>query len=576
MPGGAQRRSAAASGDRDCKHDRRWAMTSMQGRIVKLFGLFVVLLLVAAGRSLYLGVYKAGSLRQVALSQQLSVVPVPAVRGTIFDRNGLQLAVSEPADDISATPYLVRDPVAAGIQLAPLLGSTPDAVTTKLSTRGGFVYLARHVPDARAREIAALKLPGITLTPVGLRSYPDDSLASQVLGTVGVDGQGLSGLEYSEDRVLHGSDGRQNVVHDALGAPISVEDVKPARAGRSLELTLDAAIESQVENTLGLVGARFRPKQATAIVMDPRTGAILAMANWPRVDANDVGGAPVAARQNHAVSMVYEPGSTFKIVAVSGALQDGLVNPATSLYLPVSLTFYDRTIHDDETRGPVSLTPGEILAQSSNVGAVTIGGLLGRQRFAGWVADLGFGHPTGADLPGEERGIVPTLPEYSGSSMANLPIGQGVSVTPLQLATAYAAIANGGTLRPPHIVAAIGGTPTPEPAGHRVLDADVAAEVRQMLRGVLAPGGTASEVSVPGYQLAGKTGTANVAVPGGYSTTQFVASFVGFAPAADPKVLVAVVVDDPQGGSYSGGEVAAPAFGRIMSFVLPYLKIPPG
>ncbi len=552
------------------------AAASMQGRIVKLFGLFVVLLLVAAGRSLYLGAYKAGALRRVALSQQLSVVKVPALRGTIFDRTGLQLAVSAPADDISATPYQVRDPAAAALQLAPLLGSTVDAVTAKLHAHGGFVYLARHLPDAQAKQIAALKLPGINLTPVSRRSYPDGSLASQVLGTVGVDGQGLSGLEYSADRELRGSDGQQNVVSDALGAPISVDDVKPARAGQSIELTLDAALESQVESTLGLVGAMYRPKQATAIVMDPRTNAILAMANWPRVDANDVSSAPPAARENHAVSMVYEPGSTFKIVDVSGALQDGLITPTSSLFLPVSLTFYDRTIHDDEVRGPVSLTPGEILARSSNVGAVTIGGLLGRGRFAGWVDSLGFGSRTGVDLPGEERGIVPTLAEYSGSSMANLPIGQGESVTPLQLATAYSAIANGGTLRPPHIVAAVGGRATATPPGHRVLDPAVAAQVRQMLRGVLAAGGTASEVSVPGYDLAGKTGTANVAIPGGYSTTQFVASFVGFAPASDPQVLVAVVVDDPQGGTYSGGQVAAPAFGRIMSFALPYLKIPPG
>jgi cell division protein FtsI/penicillin-binding protein 2 len=274
--------------------------------------------------------------------------------------------------------------------------------------------------------------------------------------------------------------------------------------------------------------------------------------------------------------MTYEPGSTFKVVTVAGALEDGLVTPEKSFYLPSSLTFYDRTIHDAETRGPVTLTTAQILAQSSNIGAIEIGGLLGPRRFDAWVRRFGFGRPTGSGFPGEEQGIVPTLAQYSGASMGNLPIGQGESVTALQLATAYAAIANGGTLRPPHIVAAVGGRPVPAPAGRRLLDPVVAAEVRQMLEGVLAPGGTASEVVIHGYQLAGKTGTANVAIRGGYSTTRFVASFVGFAPARDPKVLVAVVVDEPKGGSYSGGQVAAPAFGKIMSFLLPYLKIPPG
>jgi len=551
----------------------------MERRIGRLFALFVVLLLCAAGRSLYLGAYKADMLRRVAHSEQLSTVKIPALRGQIYDRTGLQLASSEPADDVSATPYLVRDPAGAARQIAPLLGQRSDLVAAKLSAQGtGFVYLARHLPEARAKMIGAQQIAGITLTPVGLRGYPDDALASQVLGTVGIDGQGLSGLEYSEDRVLRGSDGRRNVINDALGTPISIQTVTAAHDGQSLELTLDAAVQAQVETTLGAIGAAYRPKRATAIVLDPRTNAILAMANWPRVDANNVGGAPPDARSNHAISMDYEPGSTFKVVAVAGALQQGLVTPGTSFDLPPSIQFYDRTIHDAEARGTVTLTTAQILAQSSNIGAIRIGLLLGKDRFDAWVRTFGFGTPTSSDLPGEERGIVPDLSQYSGSSMGNLPIGQGESVTALQLATAYASIANGGILRPPHIVAAVGGRPRPTPAGHRVLDPAVAAEVRQMLKGVLAPGGTASEVSIRGYDLAGKTGTANKVDPvnGGYSDTRFVASFVGFAPANDPKVLIAVVVDEPQGGSYTGGQVAAPAFGKIMSFALPYLKIPPG
>jgi cell division protein FtsI/penicillin-binding protein 2 len=310
--------------------------------------------------------------------------------------------------------------------------------------------------------------------------------------------------------------------------------------------------------------------------MDPRTNEVLAMANWPRIDANDPAGAPAWAQQNRATGYTYEPGSTFKAFTIAGALQDGIVTPDEKFDLPPQIQVADRTIHDAEPRGPITLTTGGILAQSSNVGAVTIGLKLGRDRFDHWVRTFGFGKPTGIDLPGEERGIVLPVDKYSGSSMGNLPIGQGELVTPIQIATAYSAIANGGILRPAHIVRRVDGRVVPRPRGRRVISGHVAAELREMLKGVLAPGGTASEVSIPGYQLAGKTGTANKVDPvtHQYSDSHYVASFVGFAPAAHPRLLVSVMVDDPQGQIY-GGTVAAPAFGRIMEFALQYLRVPP-
>jgi cell division protein FtsI (penicillin-binding protein 3) len=329
---------------------------------------------------------------------------------------------------------------------------------------------------------------------------------------------------------------------------------------------------------LGAVGRVFHPKDATAIVMDPNTGAILAMANWPQVNANDPAAASPEALENRAVGFDYEPGSTFKSVTVSAALQEGLITPTTGFEIPDQIQVADRTIHDDTEHPGESLTTAQILAQSSNVGAIKIGLIEGASRFSQWVSRFGFGAPTGVDLPGEEIGLVPSLSHYSGSSMGNLPIGQGESVTPIQMATAYAAIANGGILRPPHIVGSINGRRTREPAGRRVISATTAAQLRRMLEGVLAPGGTASEVSIPGYQLAGKTGTANKVDPatGEYSKSAYVASFMGFAPASDPKLLCAVIIDEPQSGSIFGGVVAAPAFGQIMSFALPYLGIPPG
>jgi cell division protein FtsI/penicillin-binding protein 2 len=397
-----------------------------------------------------------------------------------------------------------------------------------------------------------------------------------VLGTVGTDGTGLAGLEYSKDSLLRGRDGRRHLVKDALGQAISLTEDRHARAGTNVQLTLDSAIQDRVESVLAGVGRTFSPRGATALVMDPNTGELLAMANWPPANAADFGSAPEYARENRAVSAAYEPGSTFKAFTVAGALQDGLVGTGTAFDLAPTIQVADRTIHEAHERGYETLTTADILAQSSNVGAVTIGLREGATRFAAWVDRFGFGSSTGSVLPGEAPGIVPRLNQYSGSSMGNLPIGQGLAVTPLQMAAAYAAIANGGILRKPQLLRRVGGKAVRPSRGRRIISPVTASSLRQMLEGVLEAGGTASAVSVPGYRLAGKTGTANKPDPitGGYSDTKFVASFIGFAPARAPRLLVAVMVDEPHGSS-SGAAVAAPAFQQIAAFALPYLGIPP-
>jgi cell division protein FtsI/penicillin-binding protein 2 len=553
-------------------------VTIVQRRIGGIFGLFFLLLVLAGGRTLYLGGFKGSSLRKAAATQQLTYEVVPAQRGAITDRNGIDLAVSEPAQDVSATPYLVKDPLTAAQKLAPLLGKPQATVLRELSERSGFVYLARALPAEQAHEVMALKIPGITGAPVMKRVYPRGTLAAQVLGLVGTDGNGLSGLEYSRNALLHGTSGQRHVVSDAIGQPVSINEVHPEQPGASVSLTLDSNIQQRTEDVLSAVGHVFSPKDATAIVMDPRTGAILAMANWPQVNANDPGASSPQDLQNRAVGFDYEPGSTFKAFTVAGALQQGLVMPTSSFYIPDKIQVADRTIHDDTEHGDESLTTAQILAQSSNVGAIKIGMLEGKSNFASWVSRFGFGQRTGVELPGEEIGQVLPVAKYSGSSMGNLPIGQGQLVTPLQMASAYSAIANGGILRPPHIIQSVGDQRQAEPAGRRVISSQTAASLRQMLEGVLAPGGTASEVSIPGYQLAGKTGTASKVdeATGEYSKSRYVASFMGFAPASNPKLLCAVIVDEPQNGSIFGGTVAAPAFGQIMSFALPYLRIAPG
>jgi cell division protein FtsI (penicillin-binding protein 3)/stage V sporulation protein D (sporulation-specific penicillin-binding protein) len=550
----------------------------IERRIGLLFAVFLALLALAGVRAGWLGVVRADALRKVAATQQTAKVTVPAERGAITDRNGIELAVSQPATTIAATPYLVKDPAKVAARLARPLRTPEGRLLKQLARRDtGFAYLAHRVPAMRARRVERMNIPGLEFIPEHRRTYPRDFLASQLLGGVGSEGTGLSGLEYSLDSLLRGRDGERRLVKDALGEAISLRETRREKPGRQVTLTIDEAIQDKAEQVLADVGQTWRPRAATAIVMDPRDGALLALANWPRVDANNPGDAPDFARQNRAVGATYEPGSTFKPFTVAGALEDRKVTPDTTFNLPPTIRLYDREIGESHPRGPVTLSTREILAQSSNVGAVTIGLKLGAKRFDHWVRRFGFGKPTGTDLPGEEGGIVLPLAKYSGASMGNLPIGQGLAVTPMQMAVAYSAIANGGMLRPAHIVERVNGRSMPPHTGHRVIAASTAASLRQMLEGVLGPGGTATGAAIKGYQLAGKTGTAQKPDPvtGGYSATKYVGSFVGFAPARRPKLLVAVMVDEPKGEIY-GGLVAGPAFKRITSFALSYLKIPPG
>jgi cell division protein FtsI (penicillin-binding protein 3) len=550
-------------------------MAMLDRRIGWIFVAFLGLLALALSRATYLGVIKAGSLQQAAISQQISRDVIPAARGTITDRNGMQLAISEAADKVVADPYLIKDPLAAAQKLAPLLRRPVLTVLALLTKpRDGYVPLADLLPADRATQIVKLQINGISVFPKVMRTYPRTWTASQVLGSVHLDGQGASGLEYLYNAQLAGTNGVRRIVNDAIGQPISIDDVRTTQPGSTLKLTLDAALQDEVEQVLAGVGAQYSPKGATAIVMNPNTGAILALANWPRVNANNPGGAPAYAQENRAVSFNYEPGSTFKAITVAGALQDGLVAPSTVFNVPSVLQVADRQIHDAESHGDENLTVAQILKVSSNIGADEIGAKLGASRFSYWVNRFGFGSRTGIDLPGEDSGIILPLSKYSGSSMGNLPFGQGESVTPIQIATAYSAIANGGILRPPHIVDAIGGRATRLPTGHRILSPTTAAELRDMLRGVLADGGTASGAAIPGYDLAGKTGTANVVVNGKYSSSEYIASFIGMVPASAPKLVVAVMVDEPQGSIY-GGSVAAPAFQKIVGWAVPYLGISP-
>jgi cell division protein FtsI (penicillin-binding protein 3) len=563
-------------------------MKIIDRRVGWLFVVFVGLLGIALVRALWLGGLQSAHLKQAAFNEQVQTEIVPAQRGEITDTSGIPLALSESVDDVIADPYLVaqdHDARAMADALAPVLGMKVGQVLAALTQHGGYSPVAMKVAPAVAQKAMKLTINGkpingLSLQPDTKRVYPRPWELSQVLGYLNGSGTGVAGLEYRYNHVLSGVDGTRQVINNpSTGEPISIHTVRHVRQGKSLQLTISSPLQAEVEQVLAGVGKQWQPKSATAIVMQPQTGAILALGNWPRVNNNDpYSGAPMSvidnAIQDHAVSSTYEPGSTFKAVTVSGALNDHLITPDTHFNIPPYLQAYGKTVSDAEPHGWVNYTTAQILKVSSNIGADLIGAKLGADRFNYWVHRFGLGRPTGVDLPGEAAGYILKPSQYNGLSMLNLPFGQGESVTPLQMANVYSTIADGGILRTPQIIKAVGGRTRTSPPGHRIISSRTAAQVRNMLRGVLADGGTASGAAIPGYDLAGKTGTANIAVNGTYSNTQFVASFIGMVPANNPKLVVSVVVDDPHGSIY-GGSVAAPAFQKIVGWAVPYFGINP-
>jgi cell division protein FtsI (penicillin-binding protein 3) len=532
---------------------------------------FAVLL----GRAAWLQAVQAGSLSSLAAKQHRAVVVLPASRGTIFDRTGVQLAIGEQATTVYADPRQVRDPRAAATAAGRILGVDANALLDQLSNRkASFVYVARKADPAKADRLEKLNLAGLGFYPEERRFYPQGSVASHILGYAGLDNRGLSGLELQLDKTLAGRQGGETRTIDALGHVLDVVHARPAVDGHNVRLTIDHTIQANAEAVLRQTITKWRAKGATAVVLDPRSGAVLAMANAPGFDANNFGATPPAVTRNRAVTDVYEPGSTFKLVTVAGVLSDRIVTPSTTFTLPYSIQVADRVIHDAETRGTETMSVARILAQSSNVGAITLAEKLGPTRLYQWMRRFGFGSTMGIAFPGESRGFVLPPDEWSGSTIGNVPIGQGVAVTPVQMAAAYAMVANRGVWVQPHLVERIDGRRVARPKKRRVLRRAIAAELNAMLQNVVREG-TGTLAAVPGYRVAGKTGTAQKPdAHGGYSGGRYVASFVGMVPASRPRLVVLVMVDEPHGAIW-GGVVAAPAFAQIAAYDLQYLEVPP-
>jgi cell division protein FtsI (penicillin-binding protein 3) len=540
-------------------------------RIRLLLAIFVLAFGVAFLRAAWLQGVRAASFGRLASNQHSEEVTIPAARGTLYDRGGVQLAIGEQATTVYADPRRVADPRSEATTVARILRLDPNEVYTTLADRTrGFVYVARKANPALAARLARKGLPGLGFYPEERRFYPQFNLGAQVLGYAGVDNRGLAGLELSLDRQLAGRPGRERVVKDASGQAIDTITSRTERDGEDVYLTLDHTIQSNAQAILRDTVRKWHAKSATAIVLDPATGAVRAMAVAPGFDANVYPKVWRVLQRNRAVTDTYEPGSTFKLVTVAGALSNRLVSPTTRFTLPYEIHVADRIIHDAEPRGTETMTVAHILSHSSNVGAITLAQKLGRHRLVQWISRFGFGKLTGIDFPGESAGIVLPEKHWSGSSIGNIPIGQGIAVTPIQMASAYAAIANRGLWVQPHLVDHIGDGRSQAPRRRRVVSRWVATQLMSMLKNVVAEG-TGTLAEVPGYQVAGKTGTA--AKPdehGGYSDSRYVASFVGVVPASRPRLVILVSVDEPQGAIW-GGVVAAPAFSQIAKFDLQYL-----
>jgi cell division protein FtsI/penicillin-binding protein 2 len=548
---------------------------SANRRIVLLAAAFLTLLAAAFVRAVWIQVVRSPEYTAMALRQHRETVVVPAGRGMIVDRNGEPLAIGKLATTVYANPRQVNRPRDLTLAAAKQFRLDPATLYPSIVDRSrGFVYIARKADPHKADNLKALDFAGVGFYPEELRFYPQGPVASQVLGYAGLDNRGLEGLERSLDGTLSGRPGSQTIVKDPFGRALDVVETRREVPGKNVRLTIDRDIQSNAEDVLQATVRRWGARAATAVVMDPHTGAILAMASAPTFNDNRFPTTRADRRRNRAVTDTYEPGSTFKLVTIAAALEDKVVTPRTSFRLAPTIQVADRVIHEAHIRGTERLTVQQILEQSSNIGTITIAERLGAGRLASWVQRFGYGARTGIDFPGESAGFALPLDQWSGSTIGTVPIGHGIAVTPIQMARAYSVIANGGVLVKPHLIDRIDGTTVPTTHVRRVVSRHVSEQMLSMLRGVVLEG-TGTEAAIPGYTVAGKTGTAAKIDPDGrYSTSRYVASFVGLVPATKPKLVIMVMVDEPHGDIY-GGVVAAPAFRDIARHDLQYLEIPP-
>nr|MBA2600321.1 penicillin-binding protein 2 [Actinomycetota bacterium] len=547
-----------------------------------MFVFFVIAFGLMGARLLVLQIVEAPEYARLASAQRLKVVEFPARRGAIYDRSGRPLAISVDLQTVFADPALVTKAAASASKLAPVLDMKVAALEERLrGTRPGsrFEYIARQVEPKVANKVKALRLPGVFMEAEPKRFYPNGRVASQLLGFVDIDGKGLSGLETQYEDILRGRPGEMTLEQDPAGRSLPQAEYTYNRPepGRSLFLTIDKDIQYSTELALADAAQRYHAAAASAIVLDPRSGEVLAMANVPSFDPNKFWEFDQETYRNRAVTDVYEPGSAYKIVTAAGALQSNVITPDTSFVVPDEMPYADRVFHDSHSHATEEMTAAEIIQDSSNIGTIKIGLELGAEKLDAYVRKFGFGRATGLDFPGESSGIVLDLGEWSGSTIATIPLGQGIAVTAMQMASSYATLANGGVWVEPKLLHAntndagevVRSTP---PTKRRVVSRRTAREMTEILTGVVTKG-TGLEARIPGYAVAGKTGTAQKPLPGGGYGNSYTASFAGFVPADNPALVIIVVLDNPT--PIWGGATAAPAFKAIAEPALQQLGIPP-
>jgi cell division protein FtsI (penicillin-binding protein 3) len=530
------------------------------------------------GRLTYLQLFQYSDYLSKAQRQQQRVFEISPMRGTIFDRKGRELAVSLPMDSVFADPSEISDPSMVAELLAPALGASAEDLETKMRAAHTPVRLGKKLSPETVQRIDDMNLRGVFFQKENRRVYPQHDLAASVLGYVDVDEKGLGGIEYSLDSAIRGRPGKMVVMADGKRRLYDRSESAPD-PGASVTLTIDETIQYIAEKELAQGIAETRAKAGTIVVQDPNTSELLAVANWPTFDPNDAGSYPDQARMDRAISAAYEPGSVFKVLTMTGAIENHLTNPAELIDCRMgSIVVAGRLIHDWHPFGVLSVS--DILAHSSDVGSIEIALRMGPSRFYSAIRPFGIGQPTGIDLPGENHGLLRPVSEWTPSSIGSIAMGQEVSVTPIQMASAISAVANGGTFNHPTIVRDIDShTPAPDlPAAdpRQATDQQTAATVRGMMEGVITlPYGTGKPARLEGYTAAGKSGTAQKIDPatGRYSKTDYNASFVGFAPVDDPAVTILVVLDSPI-GAHHGGQVGGPIFKRVAQQVLTYMAVP--
>ena len=549
------------------------------GRFTFILLLCSTLLLVIVVRLVWVQVVEAPAYSAKATAQRMRDIELPARRGTIYDREGEPLAVSVDARTVYAAPNTIKDKAGAAQALASVLGGSPKDYQSKLAKDNGFVYIARAVDVDKAKALEALNIKGIGLLDDSRRLYPSGELACQVLGFVGNEGRGLAGIEKRYDDVLGGRVGLLLGERDPYGRPIpgGVQKSFDPVDGHDIVLTIDKDIQYHAQTELTKAVKEFGAKGGSIVVMNPRNGEIYAMASTPGFNPNEYRNANAEGFRNRPVSDAYEPGSTIKSLTAAAVIDKGVYKPASRFDLPSTLTIAGRTIHESHDRGNVDWSLTDIVTKSSNVGAVKLGLKLGKQGLYDYFSAFGLTETTGVDYPGEARGWLPKPSAWSSSSIANIPFGQGVSATPLQLCRAVSALANEGELVTPHFLMKVPETPEMELSWpkRRAISAEAAKSTTQMLKNVVVEG-TGTEAAVTGYEVAGKTGTAQVALKNGlgYAEGTYISSFIGYLPADDAQVLISVKIDEPTSAIF-GGVVAAPTFSKLAQFSVEHLKIPP-